>query len=291
MTTLNPCIVSELTLTTENTTLKGRAIGRGPPIVLLHGGPGCYDYFDESVLANWLSPFRTVLSYDQRGCRHSHSTGPFTVETNAADLEAIRRHLGTDQFELLGHSAGTALAVHYLATHPQRVSRIVYLSPAPLSNRWREAFNNTLKNRMTEEQRLAVNEIDRIVASSNSPSDRSELYRRRFEVMLPCYVDDRHRDRAPGMPHYNREVNLSVGRTLESAFLNPGWRDAVRRFASPACIIHGRSDPIPLGAAYEYGSILPNATVHTIEHCGHFPWLEEPDELRRLLFAFLSLPG
>lgn len=283
--------MNTLTVTTEGTTLTGRVRGSGQVVVLLHGGPGCYDYLGESVLADWMTPFRTVVSYDQRGCRHSPSAGPFTMNDNVSDLEAVRKALGAEQVELIGHSAGAALAVHYLRQHPQAVRRAVLLSPAALRDGWRAAFTRTLESRMTEDQCRSVDEIDRALASTESAEERSELYRRRFEVMLPCYVDPSHRDRAPRMPYFNRAVNISASANADAGFLDASWRDAVRRSACLACIIHGRSDPVPLSVVQDYGAILPAATIHLLDSCGHFPWLELPDALRRLLFAFLGVPG
>ncbi len=78
------------TLNTGTARLALRLRGHGPPIVVLHGGPGAYDYLGDSRLADWLTPRYTVVAYDQRGCRDSPSTGPFTVAANLADLDALR---------------------------------------------------------------------------------------------------------------------------------------------------------------------------------------------------------
>src|SRR5262249_32574146 len=50
--------------------------GRGDPLVLCHGGPGLWDYFDD--VADWLSGIATVVRWDQRGCGRSQRMGPYT---------------------------------------------------------------------------------------------------------------------------------------------------------------------------------------------------------------------
>ena len=57
-----------------DTRLSAEHIGGGPLVVLLHGGPGAYDYFAGSVLSDWLASAYSVWSYDQRGCRYSSSS-------------------------------------------------------------------------------------------------------------------------------------------------------------------------------------------------------------------------
>lgn len=282
--------MSPFSIPTDGAEIRGATRGNGQPIVLLHGGPGCYDYLGTSALADWLAPGCMVVSYDQRGCRHSKSDGPFTIDQNVSDLEAVRKWLGVPQFQLLGHSAGAVLAAYYLATYPDRVSRAVFLSPAPLRPGWREAFDRTISERTTPAQQQEVESLDARILRTSDPAERSELYRRRYETLLPCYLAPAHRKQAPTMPHFRREIYIAASGTSEAPYLNAGWRDAVRRFQAPSCIIHGRSDPIPWSVVSDYASILPQATVHALEQCGHFPWLETPDTLRALLIAFLGFP-
>lgn len=282
--------MNRFSIQTHGAEIRGVTRGDGQPIVLLHGGPGCYDYLGTSVLADWLAPVRMVVSYDQRGCRDSKSDGPFTIDQNVSDLEAVRTWMGVSQFQLLGHSAGAVLAAYYLATYPDRVSRAVFLSPAPLRPGWREAFDRTISERTTPAQQREVESLDLRIAGTSDATERNELYRRRFEALLPCYVDPNHRAQAPTMPHFRREIYIAASGTAEAPYHDGKWRDAVRRFQAPACIIHGRSDPIPWTVVCDYASILPQATVHALEQCGHFPWLETPDALRTLLIAFLGFP-
>lgn len=98
----------------------------GKPVVYLHGGPGggCNAnfrrYFDPEA-------YRIIL-FDQRGC--GRSTPHASLEDNTtwhsvSDIEALREHLGIDQWQVFGGSWGSTLALAYAETHNNRVTELV----------------------------------------------------------------------------------------------------------------------------------------------------------------------
>src|SRR3954452_23113965 len=103
----------------------------GKPVVMLHGGPGggCSPghrrQFDPSA-------YRIVL-FDQRNCGRSlppASDPSVSLEHNTtgnlvADIELLREHLGIDRWLVFGGSWGSALALAYAETHPDRVTELV----------------------------------------------------------------------------------------------------------------------------------------------------------------------
>jgi proline iminopeptidase len=274
----------------EGAVLRGSRRGSGPVLVLLHGGPGCYDYFSGSALVEWLASLCSVCAYDQRGCRDSVSEGPYTIDANVQDLEAIRRWAGAERVDLLGHSAGAMLATCYAAVHPDRVDRLILMSPAGLRSGWRAAFEATIRQRLTPSQERRLAELDRRILATKEAAARARLYRDRFNAVLPCHLDPRHRGAAPRLDYYSREVNMQTTASIQESYREDVFKRRLSQLAGAACIIHGRSDPIPWRVVEDYQAILPNAKVVGLEHCGHFPWLEEPEACREELFAFLGQP-
>src|SRR5215471_1921130 len=112
-----------------------REVGRGTPLVVLHGGPD----FDMSYLLpelDSLSDKFHLIYYDQRGRgRSADGVKPddVTLESEVADLDQVREHFHLKKVVLLGHSWGTVLALEYALRHPERVSRLVLMDPAPAS--------------------------------------------------------------------------------------------------------------------------------------------------------------
>jgi proline iminopeptidase len=99
---------------------------QGLPVIFVHGGPGGgidakhRQYFDPK---KWR-----VILFDQRGCGQSTPFGELKENTTfdlVADMEAIRTHLGIDQWHVFGGSWGSTLALAYAITHPTRVCSMV----------------------------------------------------------------------------------------------------------------------------------------------------------------------
>lgn len=98
----------------------------GKPALVVHGGPGggC-----NPNMRRYHDPrdYRIIL-FDQRGCGRSTPNASLIENTTwhlVADMEALRRHLGIERWQLMGGSWGSTLALAYAETHPERVSELV----------------------------------------------------------------------------------------------------------------------------------------------------------------------
>ncbi|NGO10324.1 alpha/beta hydrolase [Streptomyces sp. HC44] len=49
--------------------------------------------------------------------------------TQARDVESLREHLGQERLTIIGHDAGTRLAISYAAQYPGRVARLLLVTP------------------------------------------------------------------------------------------------------------------------------------------------------------------
>ncbi|HEX4573505.1 MAG TPA: alpha/beta fold hydrolase, partial [Gemmatimonadales bacterium] len=117
--------MDETTVTVPGARLYTRRAGDGPPVVVLHGGPGAHhDYLLPQY--DRLALRRALLYYDQRGGGRSPvpRETPVGWREHVADLEALRAHWGLEQLVLLGYSWGGLLAVLYALEHPDRVGQL-----------------------------------------------------------------------------------------------------------------------------------------------------------------------
>ncbi|MGZ6072062.1 MAG: alpha/beta fold hydrolase, partial [Myxococcaceae bacterium] len=112
--------VREMRIPVERTSLYAREVGRGRPLVVLHGGPD----FDHRYLLpemDRLSDAFRLIYYDQRGRGDSAKQvqpDDVTLLSDVEDLERVRQFFHLESMVLLGHSWGAVLALEYALRHP-----------------------------------------------------------------------------------------------------------------------------------------------------------------------------
>src|ERR1044072_7351150 len=120
---------TDFTTNDDRPLIAGRRAGSGPPVLLLHGGPGMgFDYLRD--LAEELAEEHDVAWYQQRGLEPSAAGGPYTVAADGEDARRVLDALGWEKAYVVGHSWGGHLALHVAEAMPERL--LGGLSVAPL---------------------------------------------------------------------------------------------------------------------------------------------------------------
>jgi pimeloyl-ACP methyl ester carboxylesterase len=97
-------------LSNDGTAIAFERTGRGPALVFVDGAM-CYRASGPSrSLATALAGHFTVFTYDRRGRGDSSDSGPYDVQREVDDLDAVIREAG-GQAVVLGVSSGAALAL------------------------------------------------------------------------------------------------------------------------------------------------------------------------------------
>ncbi len=262
--------------------------GEGPPLVLLHGGPGQWDYFDE--LAAMVDDVVEVHRYDQRGGGRSEAVLPYDVATFVADLEALRAHWGHERWIVAGHSAGANLALAYALAHPDRVEALIYLDGTGVIEDWRDEYHANADARRTPEQRARCKELRAMLEAGAWTSELEREY-----CVLTWMADFADRERAPQLAEQllrpyapSHDVNEAVNADWTRLLADGSFAARVRGIDAPVLVLHGADDPRPVRLAERLARSLPNARLLIAPQAGHLPWLEQPAPVRDALRGFLS---
>lgn len=109
--------------------------GSGPALVLIHANFGNLAGWDPWVDA--LKDGYRVLRFDMtgHGLTGPDPSGDYSLERTIALTERFVDALGLERLAIGGTSLGGTVAIHYAAAHPDRVERLVLLSPGALEGR------------------------------------------------------------------------------------------------------------------------------------------------------------
>lgn len=120
----------------EHATLAGwQREGDGTPLILVHGFGGSRHDWEPVVAA--LPADLPLIAYDQRGFGDSDTVSGEAF-SHAEDLLALLDNLGIAQADLCGLSLGGGTVLNFALNHPQRVRRLVLVSPLIVGWSWSE---------------------------------------------------------------------------------------------------------------------------------------------------------
>lgn len=160
-----------------------RVAGRdGDPIVFLHGGPGGGINIGGYDMEPLAARGHRLLMFDQRGAGRSEIITDATklrIEDFVQDVEVFREHFGLKKFGLVGLSWGSAVALKYLTMYPQRVTRVVFLSPlSPTFALYQERIKHldSLKTNKEREEEKQAREKIRTAPDAEIPQFCNELF-------------------------------------------------------------------------------------------------------------------
>ena len=275
-------------------------------LLVLHGGPGAdHQYLLPQMLA--LAEEYELVFYDQRGGGRSRTDDPtpITWQTHVEDLAAVATELGFDRLELVGYSWGGLLAMLYTTASRNSVpglsrakrgivpvpdqaespvpspQSLILIDPAPITREYRERFEAEFARR---QQSPVIQQLRADLTSSGLRERDPDAYRQRgFELSVAGYFAD------PARAHDLTPFRV-VGRVQQSVWGSLGDFDlgpALARVAIPALIVHGREDPIPLESS-ELAARALGARLVVLEHCGHVPYVEQPQSLFDAMREFLT---
>ena len=274
---------TEFTTQDDRPLIAGRRAGSGPPVLLLHGGPGLgFDYLRD--LAEELAQENDVAWYQQRGQEPSAAAPPNTVTADVGDARRVLDTLGWERAYVVGHSWGGHLALHVAEAMPERLLGVLAVDPLGSigDGRWPE-FDEELFRRTPEAVRARAREIDEL-AMVGAADD--ELALEGMRLVWAAYFADP--EQAPPMP----ELRMASARSAEMvpsilAEL-PALEAGLPQIRIPVGFVHGSRSPMPVAASTDAAERIPGAWVELVEGAGHFVWVEAPGAVRAALRRLIA---
>jgi proline iminopeptidase len=271
-----------------------KTMGRGAPLLLLHGGPGA-DHSDFLPALEPLARRHRLILIDERGSGRSErleNPAGYTLGCMVKDLECVRKHLQLEQWVVLGHSFGGILAQAYAVRHPNRLLGLV-LAGAGSSARCIDADFHDLRKRLPGalRSRLASCERTGIFQANGAYTKRYAAASARAIAPYMYARTPPRRYRSP--PPLGMEVlrEMWVRRSdfrIDGNLKGFDFTKALDRVRAPSLIVIGDRDLVSTATAEVSRAALPCATLVVMAKCGHMMFVDEPIHFNSLLEGFMD---
>jgi proline iminopeptidase len=262
-------------------------VGRGDPVVLMHGGPGA-DHWTMLPLRPLADAF-TLVFYDHRcnGRSIGVPLSSMTWDNLTADVDALREELGFERWTVVGHSFGGNVALEYALRYPTSVSGLVLLDTGG-DSRWpQENAPRILAGRGFSPKTVRL--ASRFLNGRITPSE-----------FLPALI------RLGGAynPHTTllsaaREAIAERGCKMRpealiyaAPRLLKDWTvmDRLGEIRVPTLVLAGRDDFLfPPEHQAQLAAGIPNARLRIIERAGHNAHSERPGEVIEAIRDFMAV--
>lgn len=275
---------SAFTASTDAGNLAGWVVGSGPPVLLLHGGPGLRHDYMEPLVTELETEFRVAI-FQQRGLEPSTTEGPFTIAQAVEDVVSVLDALGWSVALVVGHSWGGHLGLRFAAAHPERLVGMLAVDALGIvGDGGRAAFETEMLGRAARPGRERLQELDELEKTRELTGEERLEARR---ITWPSYFADP--EKVPPMPPYVSSRAAFKGLTAE---LGEGIDEVAAALATGAVrygVLAGGASPFPWGqAARATADLSPSAFLKVVPGAGHFVWYEAPGVVRSALRRLTS---
>lgn len=270
-----------------------------PVLIFLHGFPESHRTWRHQI-AHLSSRFRCIAP-DQRGYRGSskpEGMENYTPDKLIGDIFQMADALGVQQFTILGHDWGGAIAwgvallgqgtrvtraVIANAPHPVIFPRLLWIDRQQReASQYMRAFRDSANDAMVREHGLGAL-LAQALKWERAPTMEEE-------ERAALFKDWSDPDAAIAMLNWYRASPMAVP-PMEAPFALPeGYQDApVPPLAIPTLVIWAMDDmALPACNLDGMDKLVTNLTLEKVHDCGHFvPW-EAPDAVNAALDRFLA---
>lgn len=273
----------------NGTELFVRDVGKGSPIIIVHGGPGLsHDYFLPQLMD--LAQNHRLIFYDQRASGKSSAELDSTqmrLNEFVRDIDAIRIALKLDKVTVMAHSWGGLLAMKYAVAYPSSLRSLILLNTvAPKSGEFDKEIAANAKSRTTKtDSTRRANILSSPQFKAGDPQAMSDLFKLTFGLSFydKSYLDSLTMVLPPDFMQKRSKLFM-----LRKDLSQYDLYDDIKRIAVPTLIVHGDFDSIPMEVAQKIQASIPKSKLVVIKGAGHFPFVEKRVEFNKQVNAFLG---
>ncbi len=298
--------LAEILTLADGRTVEWEAVGGGPSLIWVEGGPGLWAHLARPDVALVSDLFRCHL-VNAPGCGRTSPPADISgygLPGIIAFFEEARARLGLGRVTVMGHSWGGLVAAAWAAAHPESVDRLVVIDGYPGSAHGPGLAVDYDAARAEQERAYARHAsqpwYDAAVRALAQEEDSNkewdeQAWISRFDPAWPMYFAEPTSPLAA--PHLARiRAEVRSNRAMDNAwfgdahhFDNISILPSLAAIKCPSLVIAGQHDFI-CGPAWNrpIAAAIPAARYIEIAGAGHLPQYEQPGAFRGALLDWLA---
>lgn len=261
------------TVSTNSVSLQYTITGKGFPVVLIHGFGE-----DSSVFSNQLSFLKdhcTLIIPDLAGTGNSVYTdieNTLSIESMAADIQALLAAEKIDSCIVLGHSMGGYITLAFAEAYPQ------YLKAFGLIHSSAYADNEEKKKNRSKSIEI-IGEYGGYAFLKNTIPN---LFGEDFKEEAPEII-------AAQIEKSKSFSNKALQQYTHAMMMRPDRSEVLKNTSVPVLMISGTEDiAAPIDDVKAQSKLNDHIELDILEGVGHMGMLEAADQLNRILLHFIQ---
>jgi proline iminopeptidase len=256
-------------------------IGTGPPVVLLHGGPGTtHEYFLPYLLP--LARHRQLVLIDERGSGRSQQLedhAQYNLAAMASDIEAVRVTLDLGKIDLLGHSFGGILAQAVAIQHSAGIRRLILAATGSSAKRINADFKR-IKDSADEKIRAQIEALEArgIIGADGAQLAEYRALADQAEAPYSYFIRPPAWDsaRTPmGWDVLNQIWGAKSDFHIDGNLAGFDFTEALRKLTIPTLVIYGDHDMVTDATAQESHAALVGSALVKIPRSAHMMMVDQ----------------
>ena len=274
------------------------SFGKGDPLFIIPGGPGSA----HSGLRDFdsLATHCALVYFDGFGRGKSDQAKDvkeYSIDRDVEDIEGIRKALGYEKINVLGHSYGGVVAQLYAVKYGNHLKHLIIANSFYSGGMWQENDDNS-NSEISENYPEVWERLMKVrnAGSISSDSDHIAIYGEVPYGFLYAYnpgnflkgLDPKYPNPFNGALYYQL-VGADGDFIIGSDMYNFDVRKQLKDLKMPVLIVAGRFDRVSVPkCAVRYKEYCPQAQFVMFEKSGHNPQVEEPEKEFKIIREFLS---
>jgi proline-specific peptidase len=269
-------------LSSESTSIHYSIVGNGEPLLICPVTWGIDGH--RWTMLDELAKNFTVIRLDPRGTGGSTPVKEkfeYGIPTLITDIENLRLHLGTDQWNVIGQSAGGWTALEYALAYQHSVKNLIVVCSSPTGKFHKGTFRDPDHPLYSEFEHISK-EIRTLPSEERVKKFNQTIYR--FDVQTEAgkrIIDD-----VFSTVEFNAKRNQYFVMTELNRY---DVTERLHEINNPSLIIGSTLD-VHVSSSWSemMAQKIPHAQLKMMEKSGHFPWLDEPGEFFESINTFLE---